>query len=107
MVAGIFEKSKRLRKAFFLDIRRLPISQAQKCRAPNCGMWRETRAGITVKTKEPKRHVSARRDKTPRRRRLWRMAKKVELYRSAPVCKACSVSPACETAAVPIRGEPG
>jgi hypothetical protein len=38
MVAGILEKSKRLRKAFFI-VKKLPISRATEGRTQNRGMW--------------------------------------------------------------------
>src|SRR3954447_6868222 len=108
MVAGIFEKSKRLRKVLFFDIRRLPISQAQLCRAPNCGMWRETRAEITLKTlKNLNRHEYARRDKIPHRRQLRRMAKKLNCSVPRQYVRPVPFRLPCETAAVPIRGELG
>jgi len=68
-------------------------------------MWRETRAGITVKTpKNLKRQVCAHRDKTPRRRQLRRMAKKLNCIVPRQYVRPVPFRLPCETAAIPIRG---
>ena len=101
MVAGIFEKSKRLRKAFFLDIQETPnLSGAIVPRARLRNVARN-RAGITVKTpKNQKTRMGPQGQDSPQAP-IAAHGQKLELYRSAPVCKACSVSPALRNSCRP------
>src|SRR5260370_39832779 len=59
MVAGIFEKSKRLRKVLFFIVKKLPISCAARA-APNLrNVWRLSRLGsyafVELANAEPKK----------------------------------------------------
>jgi hypothetical protein len=91
MVAGILEKSKRLRKMLLLFI---GIQELQYCKrnrwlreTADCG-WRVNRAAVMINLGNTRKYVRARRDITPRRRQIERAAS-VEMYVSAPVSKAC------------------
>src|ERR1700688_1095161 len=97
MVAGIFEKSKRLRKALFFIVKILPQCQAQPCAAITRGMWGAHRAALlktllrTCLCRKTRR--GARREESSRRRRARRFAN-LDLYLSRQFPSAVSVPPA-------------
>src|SRR6266849_1611976 len=89
MVAGIFEKSKRLGRIFFVvGILRTPNFQARPSAADeNRGMGRKGRAVSTTRAwKRGKYAGTRRRDKLPRRRQM-RLFAFHQLYISAPVLR--------------------
>src|ERR1700677_4331549 len=96
MVAGILEKSKRLRKALFFIVKNSQC-QAQPCAAITRGMWGAHRAALlktllrTCLCRKTRR--GARRDKISRRRRARRFAN-LDLYLSRQFPSAVSVPPA-------------
>jgi hypothetical protein len=59
MVAGIFEKSKRLRKVLLFIVKKLPISRAARAAANLRNVWRWSRRGsypfVELVNAEPKK----------------------------------------------------
>src|ERR1700722_4558642 len=101
MVAGIFEKSKRLRKVLFFDIQRLPIFQAQPAAAKKALWWRRDQAHpdkvvdyatrlCTVIALTCRRHECALGGIAPHGRQLRRIAS-IKFFLSAPVLRPVSV----------------
>src|SRR4029077_13840635 len=107
MVAGILEKSNRLRKAFFI-VRKLPISRATEGHAltAECGALIAPRdlQKQNQNNLEPKRQRGACRDSRSRRRQPRRFAL-LDLNSFVPVLRPVSASPAREAARLklPLR----
>src|SRR4029077_5345025 len=99
MVAGIFEKSKRLRKVLFFIVTKLPISRAARAASHLRNVWRLSRRGsypfVELVNAEPKRRRGACGDRCSRRRRRRRSVL-LDLNSFAPVfLRPVSVPPAC------------
>src|SRR5580658_9193899 len=110
MVAGILEKLKRLRKALFFIVKKLPISRAAEGRAQTAECGALARRGICVKNEpyvEPEkpgnldRHHKTRQgicgDSRSRRRQPRRFAN-LDLNSFAPVLRPVPAPPACGAA---------
>src|SRR5690242_3925144 len=100
MVAGILEKSKRVRKVVFFAIRYQTPSSMNAGNSPRAqALFAPTlRNALAIK----RRQVRARRDVTPHRRQSRRVAL-FQICRSAPVLQACSRSAARGTVANPFQ----
>src|SRR5271167_3935960 len=112
MVAGILEKSKRLRKAFFIVRNSQSLARPRVTPKPrNVGrlsrrgtyVW-QNRNSFVSQNLEPKRQRGARRDSRSRRRQPRRFAL-LDLNSFAPVLRPVSASPAREAARLklPLR----
>src|SRR5882762_3009482 len=102
MVAGIFEKSKRLRKVLFFIVKKLPISRAARAASNLRNVWRLSRRGsysfVELVNAESKRRWGACGDRCSRRRHARRFVL-LDLNSFAPVfLRPVSVPPACGTA---------
>jgi hypothetical protein len=97
MVAGIFEKSNRLRKVLVFAIQKTPNFRAAEGCDRNADMGRQQRQGAFSTGGLAKKRKGTLEDRSPRERRIRRTSS-LDMYLSAPVSKGLFRPAARETA---------